>query len=133
MFYVSRFVVTTLPMVDLDQFRHAQSLQAFAAHGGAVDVASLHGPHHGGLFSLGTDRLYNAKVSDYLVLPRLDVWWKVQEVLIVAFGVEVEICWHHCVHAIGRAENTGEVYMLATPLEYIEGVRSQKEEGLEQG
>ncbi len=127
----SPFVFTTQVVSQLDQLSDGQPFQPVAAYRRAVHVAIVQRANHGGSVFPGSKRRQDSPVPQLriLVFRRL-VRFKIQEASRLC-GSRENVRGDNLVEERSRAK-AGEVFILATPLKYIEGVRSGKERGMEQ-
>ena len=125
-------ILSRLMVAYLDELPLAKSQNSGAALGWALNIAAIYCPHHRSLLVPRSKRFHDAKVSDnVLVHWRNFSRGKVEKVRILVGIVRHQMVWDDWMRTGIGAEQASEVYMLVTLLEYIEGVRIRKEEGIE--
>lgn len=122
-------MLATEVVANLDQLLDLQPVLAFTASRRTGHIAPVQGPHVRCLLFLGTERPHDTEVVVGVFFGRLGLCREVQEVSATVGIVREEVIRNDRMEPrIGPME-TGGVYILATPLECIEGVRNQREEG----
>lgn len=119
-------------IANLHELTLSQTLQPLALLRGTSHVTPLQRSDHRRPLFPAPQSLYKTEVLHGVFFSRLDIRGKVEEAGIRVRWACQEIFWHHLVRDRRERLMSGGVYILATPLEYIRGVRRLRKGGLEQ-